>query len=392
MVGAAALVVVVIVAGLLVRASVDQPSASGATPTTTAANRSTATVTRRDLVSTTDVSGTLTYGDTRPLRVSGARSSSTSSSAASSSASASSSTAGGTASASDAATGTSTTAANVITALPAVGSVIDRGQTVFEIDGAPGPALLFGPRPMWRTLQSGVTDGLDVAQLELNLVALGFANNGAMTVDQRYSSATAAAVADWQASRGLARTGVVNPSDVVVQRGPVRVASLTASTGDSASGEIMQVTDTTRRVRVALTPANQAFVKLGATVDVTLPDARVVKGRAESIGTVANTSTSGQGNNQSTTTTVDLWITLPKPPSNLLDDSPVTVSLVTARATGVLAVPVNALLALAEGGYGLEVAQPDGSTRLVGVQTGKFAGGWVEIRGAVAAGDRVVTA
>ena len=58
-----------------------------------------------------------------------------------------------------------------------------------------------------------------------------------------------------------------------------------------------------------------------------------------------------------------------------------------------LAVPVNALLALLEGGYAVEVAADDGTTHLVGVKTGIFQDGWVEIEvpdGGLAEGDDVV--
>jgi hypothetical protein len=47
----------------------------------------------------------------------------------------------------------------------------------------------------------------------------------------------------------------------------------------------------------------------------------------------------------------------------------------------VLTVPVNALLALAEGGYGLELVNPDGTTEIVAVETGLFADGRVEVEG-----------
>ena len=46
----------------------------------------------------------------------------------------------------------------------------------------------------------------------------------------------------------------------------------------------------------------------------------------------------------------------------------------------VLTVPVAALLALAEGGYGVEVVDGDAS-RLVAVETGLFADGRVEVTG-----------
>lgn len=266
------------------------------------------------------------------------------------------------------------------------------GQTVFEVDGAPGPALLYGPRPMWRTLENGVDDGLDVQQLETNLAFLGYTENGNMTVDEHFSGATEAAIEEWQSARGLSATGIVQPSDVVYEPGPIRVASLTASLGDAASGEIMQVTDTTELVHVALDPTDSSFVKVGAPVSITLADNRIVSGVYQSLGTVATTSSSGQGNNANTSTTVDLWIAFPKLPSGLLDEEPVSVALVTDRAANVLSVPTSALLALAEGGYALQVVQPDGSTRLVGVQTGKFAGGFVQVSGAISEGQQVVTA
>jgi multidrug efflux pump subunit AcrA (membrane-fusion protein) len=58
----------------------------------------------------------------------------------------------------------------------------------------------------------------------------------------------------------------------------------------------------------------------------------------------------------------------------------VTVVFVAAQRPNVLTVPVAALVALAQGGYGLEVI--DGSrTRYLRVDTGLFAGGRVEVSG-----------
>ncbi|MCU1427655.1 MAG: peptidoglycan-binding protein, partial [Actinomycetia bacterium] len=75
-----------------------------------------------------------------------------------------------------------------------------------------------------------------------------------------------------------------------------------------------------------------------------------------------------------------------------LDAAPVTVKLTTKQASAVLAVPVGALLALAEGGYAVEKTTGVTTTTLVGVQTGVFAGGWVQVTGRLHEGDRVVTA
>jgi hypothetical protein len=62
---------------------------------------------------------------------------------------------------------------------------------------------------------------------------------------------------------------------------------------------------------------------------------------------------------------------------------------VSSKKENVLAVPVGALVALAEGGYGVQVV--DGSTtKYVPVQTGMFADGKVEISGAGIAAGTVV--
>ena len=68
-----------------------------------------------------------------------------------------------------------------------------------------------------------------------------------------------------------------------------------------------------------------------------------------------------------------------RPPPRVLDQAPVDVEVVSDRADDVLAVPVTALLALAEGGYAVEVVTEDGSTVLVAVDPGLFADGFVEV-------------
>jgi membrane fusion protein, multidrug efflux system len=63
-----------------------------------------------------------------------------------------------------------------------------------------------------------------------------------------------------------------------------------------------------------------------------------------------------------------------------LDDATVQVAFTAAQRENVLTVPIAALLALADGGYGVQVTD-GGSSRIVAVQTGMFAGGRVEISG-----------
>ncbi len=61
----------------------------------------------------------------------------------------------------------------------------------------------------------------------------------------------------------------------------------------------------------------------------------------------------------------------------------------TDAVNDVVAVPVEALLALAEGGYAVEVQDGNG-TRLIAVEAGFYADGLIEVTGDVAPGDMVV--
>jgi multidrug efflux pump subunit AcrA (membrane-fusion protein) len=129
-------------------------------------------------------------------------------------------------------------------------------------------------------------------------------------------------------------------------------------------------------------------VKVGDGVVVTLPTGKSTTGTVSSIAAVAKLSGSGS----TATTTVAVTVGLSHPgATGTIDQAPVKVGITTASAKGVLAVPVNALVALAEGGYGVEVIRPDGTHQLVGVTTGMFSDSddLVQVRGGLKAGDTV---
>jgi peptidoglycan hydrolase-like protein with peptidoglycan-binding domain len=311
----------------------------------------TAAVTRRDLRATEEVDGTLGYGDTRKV-VNGRQ--------------------------------------GTITALPAEGAVVIRGQALYRVDNRPVP-LLYGRLPAWRPLSVGVDDGADVRQLERNLVALGHDPDRKVTVDDHFTWATRAAVRRWQEAAGLEETGTFEPGDAVWQPGPVRAGTVQATVGDAAhpGSPMLEVTSTTRQVSIDLDASRQPYVRAGDRVDLELPGGRTTTGRVRSVGKVATVPSGGDGTD--TTPTVELVVSLDHPKATgRLDQAPVDASITTEVRRGVLAVPVNALLALAEGGYAVEVER-DGRRQLVGVKTGLFADGQVEIEGqGLRPGDRVV--
>jgi len=68
----------------------------------------------------------------------------------------------------------------------------------------------------------------------------------------------------------------------------------------------------------------------------------------------------------------------------------VTVHVPSQSAKQALMVPVRALVALAEGGYAVQRQAADGTLSYVGVETGLFSDGWVQVTGKLAAGDMVM--
>jgi hypothetical protein len=289
----------------------------------------------------------------------------------------------------------SQTTGTAFTALPAPGTVIDRGQTVFEVDGRVVP-LVLGARPAWRTLGPGVTDGPDVRQLEENLVALGHADPVHLTVDDHFTAATAASVRHWQQTLGWRQTGTVRVGDVVWAPGPIRVAGVPVTVGmPAAAGTIvLHTTGLDRVVTVTLPVTSEHLVRPDDAVTVHLPDGTTTPATVASVsGSAASPPSDGNTASQprAVDATVEVTASLTQPEAaGQLDQTPVAIDITEASVTGVLAVPINALVAPADGGLAVEVV--DGADhRLVAVHTGLFARTMVEISGAgITAGTMVV--
>jgi hypothetical protein len=166
---------------------------------------------------------------------------------------------------------------------------------------------------------------------------------------------------------------------VVFSPGPVRVDSVHAAPGQpAAAGQaVLDGTGTARLVTVLLDVSDERLAKLSATVSVTLPDGTRVNGTVQQVSTVIEPG----GQNTDSKTQIETIVSLADPKAGEgLDAAAVDVEFTADERKDVLSVPVAALVALAEGGYGVEVV--DGTTsRFVRVETGLFADGWVEVSG-----------
>ncbi|MEU0880466.1 peptidoglycan-binding domain-containing protein [Lentzea sp. NPDC005914] len=294
-------------------------------------------------------------------------------------------------------------ATGTVTWLPAEGTVVGRGEPLLRVDDRP-VVLLFGDLPAYRDLAEATAPpappaapkaeggtpppapaspvqpftGRDVEQFESNLSKLGY---GGFTVDRTFTAQTTTAVKRWQKDLGEPQSGAVGAGDVFYAAGPLRVAKVLGRLGAPATGDLLSYTGTTRSVRVKVPASEAGWAAAGTPVDVTLPDGKAVAGTVTSTGQVqapdAAQPASGDAPPPSVQVVVDIQ---DQSALGTLDRSPVAVRHVVEKREDVLSVPVAALLALAEGGYGLEVL--DGAaTRIVPVKTGLFADGRVEVSG-----------
>jgi hypothetical protein len=280
-------------------------------------------------------------------------------------------------------------AAAAYTMLPSAGTVVRRGKALYAVDGQP-VLLLYGRLTAWRAFRLGMSPGRDVAELNANLRALGY---GSGLGGDSFTAATRAAILRLQAAHGLPQSGALALGSAVFKPGPVRVTSVTPTLGQAVqAGAVLTVSSIRHEVAIKLDAAQQAQVKVGDPVTITLPDNSTTAGRVASVGKVASSSSGSDSG--SSTPTIDVSVRLlHQAAAGQLVQAPVSVSITTASVKDALVVPVNALLALAGGGYAIEVVDAAGVHHLVAVTLGLFddAAGLVQVSGSgVKSGQRVV--
>lgn len=348
------IVAAVVVVGLGVAASLFEPFSSGGGGQQGTANTAVPTglytVRRQDLTSQTQVSATLGYAGNYAIvnRVQG-----------------------------------------TLTALPSIGDVIAQGQVLYRVDGKP-VALLYGPTPAYRDLSEG-TAGADVAELNADLVALGYATSTEIpSGSDDFTASTGEGVERLQAALGETQSGTLSLGQAVFVPTAARVTSVPATLGGDAqpNQQVLSATSTTRQISIALSASEQSDLQVGDKVAITLPNNRTTPGVIASVGTVATTSPNG-----GPPTIVVLVNPTDPAATGSWDQAPVNVTITTGSVHNVLVVPVDSLLAQPRGGYAVEVVGAQGLRHLVPVTLGLFddAEGLVQVSGTgLAVGQRVV--
>ncbi|MFD4676366.1 peptidoglycan-binding protein [Lentzea sp. NPDC058450] len=270
--------------------------------------------------------------------------------------------------------------AGTLTWLPAPGTAVDRGNAVYKVDNRP-VWLFFGDTPLWRKLDKAGVKGPDVKIVKENLGVLGYKLGGA---PDELTQATIDAVKRWQKAEKVEDTGVLDPGEIVVVPGKVRVEAVTAKLAASGEGPLMTVTATGKAVDASIDARQAEVFTKDMKVTVVLPNGKETAGTVRSVSTEVQSEKNVNGE-ETPMIAVDIGLDAEV---GEFDSGPVRVRLTSTARQGVLAVPVTALLALREGGYAVQTDKGG----LVAVKTGLFAGGLVEISGGgVAEGMQVVT-
>jgi peptidoglycan hydrolase-like protein with peptidoglycan-binding domain len=232
---------------------------------------------------------------------------------------------------------------------------------------------------MFRDLEltSPRISGADVAQLQRVLVAQGFDRDGTLEVDGVFDSDTRRAVLDWQEATWQAETGRVTRSEMVFSPEPLRVSNAQRV---GAVFEGLEVTNWEPAVTVDVANRDRDLLEVGTPVTIEFGDGTTVAGTVSEQISVPQDDGSTMARS-----TIEPDGAVPG------ETGQVTIAVDATLASDVMIAPVGALLALAEGGFAVEVVEGS-ATRLVGVELGEILDGQAEISGDLAVGDTVLVA
>jgi macrolide-specific efflux system membrane fusion protein len=257
-----------------------------------------------------------------------------------------------------------------------VGDTVTKGQVLATADAADLRSQLATARIQYRAASFRVAsaqaayDDIDTSLTDARRQAL----IGLLDAQSQRDQA-ARSVADLTTSIGY--TTLVAPA-----AGTVTALNVRSGT-DAPSGDAVVIAVAPLDVTADFTESDLPALHVGQAASVTIKAlAATVAGK---VSAIAPSSSAGSGGVVSYTVTVDLT----NPPATLRSGMSAQVSVTTAQASDVLAVPTAALQSLAEG-YAVDVLGPDGRPRSQIVTVGLITSSFTEIQAGLAEGDRVV--
>ncbi len=263
-----------------------------------------------------------------------------------------------------------------VTWVPNPGTVLQSGDLLYRVDEVP-TYWTEGAVPTYRELSRG-TKGDDVTQLQRFLEAGGYLE--ADEVDGVFGTGTYRAVEQWQQDHKLERTGRVDAAQLLFLPYDVLRVATTQRVGEASGAGILEVTTAIPTVTVETSAAKKRAFESDPDIEVETADG------SRFPATLHSTAAADRDASGTLRFTVELT---PAAPAGQ-QPGEVTVRVTRVLATDVVVIPVRGLVALADGRFAVELVAPDGSTEYRAVEIGAFAGGWVEVTGEIEAGDEIV--
>ena len=249
-----------------------------------------------------------------------------------------------------------------------------------------------------RDLEKGKESGIDATEaLAIETAqkayddALDEYNNG---VDQ--VSELAKAKEELRELKLASKSETFSPTNAYASETPIIVGSYVNDVGSAVglNSPLYNISSIGIEVVFQVDASDQETVSLGDSVEIELPTDEKVPTVISFIDQVVTQTQAGEF--------IEVTLEVLNPEEiEAYDQAPVKVFVTTEISVGVLYVPVNALLALAEGGYALEVYEGEVETgtfngesgvdtNYIAVEIGVFTDGFVEVKGNISEGQVVV--
>jgi len=183
----------------------------------------------------------------------------------------------------------------------------------------------------------------------------------------------------------LAKSETFSPTNALSLNSPINVGNHIVKVGDAitAASPLYSSSGIAREVTFNLPAGDQGMVSVGDYVVVKLPTDEEIKAVVRFVDSVVTEIGNGSKVIEVILDVVDADNT------ETYDEAPVDVLVTSEVSENVLYVPVNALVALAEGGYAVEVLSGEEKV-YISVEIGVFTDGYVEIIGNIQEGQEVI--
>lgn len=182
------------------------------------------------------------------------------------------------------------------------------------------------------------------------------------------------------AKSSLGYAQLVSPVD-----GVVLAVNITQGV-DASSGAAITVQSNAFQVSASVAEADLPSLQLGQDANVTLTASGLT-----ATGKVTQITPVGSGGSSGGVVTYPILVSLPQPPKGTASGMSASISITTAQASNVLAVPSIALVGSATSGYNVRVLDSANQPQLVPVQVGLVTSSMAEIQSGISQGAVVVT-